>query len=92
MRAPRTVRFNVYGQDNRTHWLLHLLNYAPTPAQNFKVSLAVPAAKVTLLTPDRVPTGKVKFKVTEGRTEFTIPTLDLYALVVVQPREEAKPR
>jgi hypothetical protein len=52
----------------------------------------VPAAKVTLLTPDRVPTGKVKFKVTEGRTEFTIPTLDLYALVVVQPREEAKPR
>ena len=86
--APRTVRFNVHGQEKSARLLLHLLNYAPTPAQNLKVSLGVPAAKVTLLTPDHLPAGKIKFEVVDGRTEFIVPALDIYALVVVQPRAE----
>lgn len=88
--APRTVRFNVHGQEKNSHLMLHLLNYAPAPAQNLKVSLGVPAAKVTLLTPDPVTAGKVKFEVVEGRTEFIVPALDIYALVVVQPRAEGR--
>lgn len=88
--APRTVRFNVHGQETSTRWLLHLLNYTAEPVHNLKVSLGVPATKVSLLTPDHVPTGKLKFEVVEGRTEFVVPALDIYALVVVQPQAAAK--
>jgi len=84
--AERTVRFNVHSQKRRARWLLHLLNYAPTPTRDVKVSLATPAAKVTLLSPDRVPAGRLKVQVEQGRTELTVPELDIYALVVIEPR------
>lgn len=84
--GPRTVRFNLHGQHASSRWLLHLLNYAPEPARNLDVSLSVAPAKVTLLTPDPLPAGRVNCEVVEDHTRFVLPMLDIYAVVLIQPR------
>jgi hypothetical protein len=78
------IRWNLHAQAGNPRWLLHLLNYAPDPAKNIRVRLAAPAAKVALFSPDHVPAGNLKVTRLEKRTEFTVPVLDIYSLLVIQ--------
>ncbi len=68
--------------------LLHLVNYrAGEPARDIGVSLRLPASRgiksVTLASPLPADDIRLPFEVREGRVEFTVPSVDVYAIVVV---------
>jgi len=85
VQGPSTIRFNLHAQTGKDRWLLHLLNYGPQPVGEIQVSLAAPAAKLTIITPDHVPAGNIRIRPSKNRTEFTIPSLDIYSMVLIQP-------
>jgi hypothetical protein len=77
--APGTVLYNVVRQRGQRRLILHLLNYASTPASGLRVCLKEPAVSATLLSPDFE--GKRELPITRG--SFTVPELRIYDLVAI---------
>ncbi|MEK7404546.1 MAG: hypothetical protein AAB225_05515 [Acidobacteriota bacterium] len=80
--APHVLG-NVTRQGKRL--MVHLLNYASAPASGLRVKLGPSSAgaKATLFTPDS-QTGGLATRAVPGGVEFTLKTLDIYAVVVVE--------
>jgi hypothetical protein len=91
VKGPSTIRFNLYAQSGKDRWLLHLLNYGPQPIEGIQVSLAAPAEKLAMITPDHGPAGKMKIRRSETGTEFTVPWLDIYSVVIIQTPHPTSP-
>jgi len=88
--APTTVTAELMQQNEKEKLVLHLLNYGvsriPSIA-NIDVSVELPSAKkvrkVSLLSPDE-ETSAIPFEEKNGRTDFVVPRLQTYDLVVIQ--------
>jgi hypothetical protein len=78
-------RFNLRAQAGNDRWLLHLLNYATQPVQQIKITLAAPATKSPSSPLTKSPSANIRFFGSEARTEFTVPTVEIYSLVLIQP-------
>ena len=85
VQGPSTIRFHLHAQAGKNRWLLHLLNYGSQPVEGIQVSLAAPAAKLTIITPDDGPAGNKRIRPSKNGTEFTIPSVDIYSVVLIQP-------
>ena len=77
--APSTVLYNVVRQRGERRLLLHVLNYAGTPASSLRVRLREPAVSATLLSPDF--DGPRELPITGG--SFSVPELRIYNLVAI---------
>ena len=68
--------------------LLHLVNYrTDDPVKNLDVSMRVPAAcevkSVTFTSPRLAADVRLPFEVEGDRVKFTVPEVNIYAIVVV---------
>ena len=88
--APLTVTAELLRQENEGRLLLHLVNYGAEKnpsVTNVKVRLALrgkEARKVFTLTPDGGEIPSLEFQTDNSRISFTVPTLQIYTLVVVE--------
>jgi hypothetical protein len=82
--APDSVVVNIHAQMQSSRMLIHLLNYADTPA--FAVDLKVNGqfASARLLSPDSDPRS-IPAHVEGQFTQIRIPELRIYDLVVLEP-------
>ncbi|MCL5282738.1 MAG: hypothetical protein M1376_22870 [Planctomycetes bacterium] len=88
VRAPSGVCTELTQQPGKR--LLHLVDYrVGEPARDIGVSLRLPASRsrgvksVTFASPLLVDDVRLPFEVREGRVEFTVPSVDVYGIVVV---------
>ena len=87
--SPITVTMELTEQEGKM--MVHLINYnieREKIVRNIKVSLKIPAGKqvkeLILLSPDRDGNEPLNYSVKDGRAVFTVPTLEVYDLVVVK--------
>jgi hypothetical protein len=86
LRAPSGVGVELTQEPGRR--LLHLVNYwTDKPAHDVGVSLRVPASRgvksVVFVCPMQADDVRLPFEVRAGRVEFTVPSVDIYGIVVV---------
>jgi hypothetical protein len=86
IRAPSGVCAELTQQTGRR--LLHLVNYRTgEPARDIGVSLRLPGSQgvqnVMFAGPLQEADVRLPFEVREGRVEFTVPSVDIYGIVVV---------
>jgi hypothetical protein len=86
VRASSEVCVELTQQPGRR--LLHLVNYrTDEPARDIGVSVRWPASQsiktVVLASPLQEADVRLPFEVREGRVEFTVPSVDVYGIVVV---------
>ncbi|MCL5102614.1 MAG: hypothetical protein M1133_00675 [Armatimonadetes bacterium] len=87
--APPYVLTEVTEQKSLRRRLVHLVNYSPgSPAENVKVSVMVPAGyrtkRVVVVRPESSEKEEIEFRREQGRVVFTIPHLDVYALISIE--------
>jgi hypothetical protein len=88
--APLTVTMELTQKENKSAFMLHLLNYdSRNPSvKNIKVDVQVPEGKkvmqVSVLTPDGRTDEVIQYKETGKRIDFTVPELSVYDLVVMK--------
>lgn len=86
VRAPSGVCAELTQQPGRR--LLHLVNYRTSePAREIGVAIRLPASpgvkSVMFAGPQQANDLRLSFEVREGRVEFTVPSIDVYGIVVV---------
>jgi len=79
VQGPSPFRFNRHAQAGKNRWLRTCSIMARSP---WRVSLAAPAAKLTIITPDDGPAGNTRIRSSKNGTEFTIPSVDIYSVVL----------
>jgi hypothetical protein len=63
---------------------LHLLNYGIDPVEELQVQVKGSCRKGEILSPDQSTPVPLKLSLKPGSTEFTIPSLGIYALVLLE--------
>jgi hypothetical protein len=85
VQAPAGVCFNVVKQPNSGRTLVHLLNYAATPAEPVSVVLHGKYASAWLISPDKPE--KLTLAVPSGSpAELRLPAVGIYSLLVLENR------
>ncbi|MCL5019760.1 MAG: hypothetical protein M1426_04705, partial [Patescibacteria group bacterium] len=91
MNAPHTVAMELMKNTSGNTILIHLINYdtAKNPSvKNIHVILELPEGKkaeqVTLLSPDRIKTGPIDYKVADNHLTFKVSELETYDLIVIK--------
>lgn len=68
--------------------LVHLVNYRPDPVTNTTVSVRLPngsnAKRALLISPERSDSITLPFQIHDGYAEFTVPTVKVYEITVVE--------
>jgi hypothetical protein len=83
--APNVIA-NVTCVQGTGRWVVHLLNYASTPATHLHIKLSLPNSQnqtARLFTPDAGTQGLSPLKQSGAAQEFTLGALDTYAVVTV---------
>jgi hypothetical protein len=87
--APLTTVMELTEKQDASERVLHWLNYKlGSPVQPVSVTLAIPQGrKVTalqLLSPDQATSGPAPFTVEGDRIRFTLPSLEVYNVAILQ--------
>jgi len=82
--APDSLLVNVHGQSRASRVLVHLLNYADTPALDVEVKIKGRFTSAQLLSPD-IGARSIPTAVDGQVTQIRIPEVRIYDLVVLEP-------
>jgi hypothetical protein len=81
--APPYVCYNIVGCSKQNEIVLHLLNYTYKTTRSIPVRIRSKVSEVEVFSPDHVDKTVPIPKTFAGITEFTVPELQIYDLVVV---------
>jgi hypothetical protein len=89
VKAPQTVVMEIWEKEDKPGMVLHLVNYAHgTTVSNIDVDIQIPNGKkvksVTVLSPDAKSEKSLVFKQSGRRGTFTVPSLLIYDVVLVE--------
>ena len=82
--APEGVLYNAVVQPKTGRVVVHLLNYTLRPTESFKLTVPGHFESVTLLSPDSPRAPARVLASSASRTEVAIPSLTIYAVLVLE--------
>jgi hypothetical protein len=80
--APESVRYNAVGYQSRHEIAVHLLNYSQSAVEDINIRIKGNIKAVEILSPDDLQRGSASLTVNAGYTEFVVPNLLVYDLIV----------
>ena len=81
--APSGVYYNLVQQPQMSRTMVHLLNYAPTPAEGIKVFLRKKYGSISLISPDSPE--KLQLVVPSSTSAgLALPAVEVYSLLILE--------